>query len=224
MKKIVPFKKDITFENNIAEISSISLEHTLKLKEENLVSGEFIISGTYKMTEASLNVDPFEYKLPFDISVDRKYDTKDIDVDINDFYYEVINNEILSVNIEVVLDGLEEKPKEEKEENILNEEIETLEDTREEAINNEQTQIVSTQENNEVETKTEVETNVKSIFDDLDENERYAVYKVHIVTENDTIESISSEYNVNREDLEAYNDLSELKIGDKLIIPTNEDK
>lgn len=218
MKKIVPFKKDISFDNNIAEISSISLEHTLKLQEENIVSGEFIISGTYKMTEASLNVDPFEYKLPFDISVDKKYDTKNIDVDINDFYYEVTNNEILSVSIEVVLDGLEEKPSEEKEENTLTDEIETLEETRE--VEN-QTQTVSV-ENNEIEVNEE--TNVKSIFEDLDENERYAVYKVHIVTENDTIESISSEYNVNREDLEAYNDLSELKIGDKLIIPSHEDK
>ena len=218
MKKIVPFKKNISFDNNIAEISSISLEHTLKLQEENIVSGEFIISGTYKMTEASLNVDPFEYKLPFDISVDKKYDTKNIDVDINDFYYEVTNNEILSVSIEVVLDGLEEKPREEKEENTLTDEIETLEETRE--VEN-QTQTVSA-ENNEIEVNEE--TNVKSIFEDLDENERYAVYKVHIVTENDTIESISSEYNVNREDLEAYNDLSELKIGDKLIIPSHEDK
>ena len=218
MKKIVPFKKDISFDNNIAEISSISLEHTLKLQEENIVSGEFIISGTYKMTEASLNVDPFEYKLPFDISVDKKYDTKNIDVDINDFYYEVTNNEILSVSIEVVLDGLGEKPREEKEENTLTDEIETLEETRE--VEN-QTQTVSV-ENNEIEVNEE--TNVKSIFEDLDENERYAVYKVHIVTENDTIESISSEYNVNREDLEAYNDLSELKIGDKLIIPSHEDK
>ncbi len=218
MKKIVPFKKDISFDNNIAEISSISLEHTLKLQEENIVSGEFIISGTYKMTEASLNVDPFEYKLPFDISVDKKYDTKNIDVDINDFYYEVTNNEILSVSIEVVLDGLEEKPREEKEENTLTDEIETLEETRE--VEN-QTQTVNA-ENNEIEVNEE--TNVKSIFEDLDENERYAVYKVHIVTENDTIESISSEYNVNREDLEAYNDLSDLKIGDKLIIPSHEDK
>ena len=218
MKKIVPFKKDISFDNNIAEISSISLEHTLKLQEENIVSGEFIISGTYKMTEASLNVDLFEYKLPFDISVDKKYDTKNIDVDINDFYYEVTNNEILSVSIEVVLDGLEEKPREEKEENTLTDEIETLEETRE--VEN-QTQTVSV-ENNETEVKEE--TNTKSIFEDLDENERYAVYKVHIVTENDTVESISSEYNINREDLETYNDLSELKIGDKLIIPSHEDK
>ena len=223
MKKIVPFKKDIEFETNIAEISSISLEHTLKLKEENLVSGEFIVSGTYKMTEASLNVDSFEYKLPFDISIDKKYDTANVDVDINDFYYEVINNKILEVNIEVVLDGLEEKPEEEKEERTLTEEkIEILSDNNEE-VNKEEinTQEVSAQENNEE--KRDTDANVKSIFEDLDENERYVVYKVHIVTENDTTESIISEYGITREDLEAYNDLEDLKIGDKLIIPSHED-
>ena len=30
MKKIIPFKKDITFKTNLSEITSISLEHTLK--------------------------------------------------------------------------------------------------------------------------------------------------------------------------------------------------
>lgn len=221
MKKIVPFKKNIEFESNIAEISSISLEHTLKLKDENLVLGEFIISGTYKMTEASLNVDPFEYKLPFDISIDKKYDTKNIDVDINDFYYEVINNEILSINIEVVLDGLEEK-KEKEDIRMTEEKIETLEENKEEENQSEETQIVSVPEEPEEVNRDEV-TTVKSIFEGLDENERYAVYKVHVVTENDTTESIINEYGVTRSDLEAYNDLSDLKIGDKLIIPSHED-
>ncbi len=216
MRKIIPFKKDIELETNIAEISSISLEHTLKLKEENLVSGEFIVSGTYKITEASLNVDPFEYKLPFDISIDKKYDTTNIDVDINDFYYEIINNQILEVNIEVVLEGLEEKS--EEEERILTEEkIETLNENEEETNQKE----TNTQEN--IEENREIDTNVKSIFNDLDENERYSIYKVHIVTENDTTESIISEYDITREELEAYNDLTDLKIGDKLIIPSHED-
>ena len=216
MRKIIPFKKDIEFETNIAEISSISLEHTLKLKEENLVSGEFIVSGTYKITEASLNVDPFEYKLPFDISIDKKYDTTNIDVDINDFYYEIINNQILEVNIEVVLEGLEEKS--EEEERILTEEkIETLNENEEET-NQKETNIQENTEENR-----EIDTNVKSIFNDLDENERYSIYKVHIVTENDTTESIISEYDITREELEAYNDLTDLKIGDKLIIPSHED-
>ena len=201
MKKIIPFSKDIEFDTNVAEINSISLEHTLKLKEENLVSGEFIVSGTYKMTDTSLNTDNFEYKIPFDISIDKKYDTKDIDIDINDFYYEVINNKILSINIEVSIDGLKEK--EEKE---VVEEPEVLEETL---------------ENDSLERK-ESEESAKSIFEDLDENERYSVYKVHVVTENDTIENILQKYEITKEELEAYNDLKDMKIGDKLIIPSHE--
>ena len=201
MKKIIPFSKDIEFDTNVAEINSISLEHTLKLKEENLVSGEFIVSGTYKMTDTSLNTDNFEYKIPFDISIDKKYDTKDIDIDINDFYYEVINNKILSINIEVSIDGLKER--EEKE---VVEEPEVLEETL---------------ENDSLERK-ESEESAKSIFEDLDENERYSVYKVHVVTENDTIENILQKYEITKEELEAYNDLKDMQIGDKLIIPSHE--
>ena len=200
MKKIVPFKKDIDFNNNIFEINSISLEHTLALKEDNLVSGEFIISGTYKMTEASLNVDSFEYKLPFDISIDKKYNTNNVIVDINDFYYEVINNEILSINIEVSLDNLEEK-----EIVVLPEEKIEILDEREEA---------------DIENNQNIDT--KNLFDSFDENERYSVYKVHVVTENDTIDSILQKYEINKEELEAYNDLNDLKIGDKLIVPNYE--
>ena len=71
--------------------------------------------------------------------------------------------------------------------------------------------------------KRETSQAIKSIFEDLDENERYAVYKVHIVTENDTVETVIDKYGIAKNDLEAYNDLTDLKIGDKLIIPFHED-
>ena len=219
MKKLIPFQKDLSFDNKIHEISSISLEHTLKLNEGNQISGEFIVSGTYKLTEASINVDPFEYILPFSISIDKKYETKNINVDINDFYYELINNQILSINIEVVIDNLEEK-----EETFVTKEKTVIpnepEDIREETLNEEnqeETETVSKIENENTET-------TKSIFENLDENERYAVYKVHVVTENDTVESILQKYQITKEELEAYNDLNDVQMGSKLIIKDNENK
>lgn len=200
MKKIIPFQKELSFDNNIYEITSISLEHTLKLKEENQISGQFIVSGTYKLTSASISLDPFEYKIPFNISIDQKYETKNVTVDINDFYYELTEGKTLSVNIEVVIDGLEEKILEEKEER---EEIkEEIKEEREEAI------------------KEEIQT--KSIFENLDENERYSVYKVHVVTENDTVDSILQKYQITKENLEEYNDLNDMQIGSKLIIKSSE--
>lgn len=219
MKKLIPFQKDLNFDNKIHEISSISLEHTLKLNEGNQISGEFIVSGTYKLTEASINVDPFEYILPFSISIDKKYETKNINVDINDFYYELINNQILSINIEVVIDNLEEKEETfvTKEKTVIPNEPEDIREETTNEENQEETETVSKTENENTET-------TKSIFENLDENERYAVYKVHVVTENDTVESILQKYQITKEELEAYNDLNDVQMGSKLIIKDNENK
>ena len=233
MKKIVPFKKDITLDTNIAGINSISLEHTLDKKDENIISGDFIISGTYKMTPSSINLDNFEYKLPVNITIDGKYDIQDVTVDINDFYYEVINDRILSINIEVVIDNLEEKkiPSEDKgkiKKEVLNMDTdvnETLE-TDEKSEERQEIPDNNVQENvsNEIkELGEEVRdtAEAKSIFSGVNSNDNYVVYKIHVVTENDTIENIMEDYQINREVLEAYNDLSNLKVGDKLIIADN---
>lgn len=212
MEKIVPFKRDIAFETKIAEIRSISLEHTYEI-QNNLISGTFIISGNYKLTDTSTNVDPFKFEIPFDISIDSRYELNKATVDINDFFYELINNEVLSVSITLIIDNLEEKEEREMEE--IQEEKQEVEEIKpvsyEEAEKDDETE--------EVKPVSASPETVKSIFDNMDENEGYVVYKVHIVTENDTIESIMEKYDVTKEALEAYNDLNDLKIGDKLIVP-----
>lgn len=212
MEKIVPFKRDISFETKIAEIRSISLEHTYEI-QNNLISGTFIISGNYKLTDTSTNVDPFKFEIPFDISIDSRYELNKATVDINDFFYELINNEVLSVSITLIIDNLEEKEEREMEE--IQEEKQEVEEIKpvsyEEAEKDDETE--------EVKPVSASPETVKSIFDNMDENEGYVVYKVHIVTENDTIESIIEKYDVTKEALEAYNDLNDLKIGDKLIVP-----
>lgn len=212
MEKIVPFKRDISFENKIAEIRSISLEHTYEI-QNNLISGTFIISGNYKLTDTSTNVDPFKFEIPFDISIDSRYELNKATVDINDFFYELINNEVLSVSITLIIDNLEEKEEREMEE--IQEEKQGVEEIKPVSYENAE----KDDEAEEVKTASISPETVKSIFDNMDENEGYVVYKVHIVTENDTIESIMEKYDVTKEALEAYNDLNDLKIGDKLIVP-----
>ena len=69
-----------------------------------MISGEFIVSGDYKMTEASINREKFSFTLPFDIALDSRYDTGSIVIDIDNFYYEVINNEFLQVMKESAVD------------------------------------------------------------------------------------------------------------------------
>lgn len=194
MKKIIPFKKEIPF-NNIHEILSISLEHNLKKNTNNFITGEFVISGDYRMTDISVNTENFEFKLPFDIELDEKYIIDNAVIDIDDFYYEILNSNTLVINIDVLLDRIEEKeevieimPKIEKEEPIKVE-VEVPEVKKEEKI-----------------------------IDDKD----FVTYKIYIIKEGDGVENILKNYNVSRELLEEYNDLNDLKIGDKIIIPVDE--
>lgn len=220
MKKLVPFKKDIVFDTNIAEINSISLEHEVTTKKESLISGKFIVSGDYKMTDTSVQLDTFDYELPFNINIDKKYIIEDTEIDISDFYYEIVNNKILSVNIELTVDRIEEK--EEEEEKVDRESVEEVTEEVNE-VTEKVEEVSETTEQAEAKVVSEDrEVNVKSLFDGMDENEIYVVYKVHIVTENDTIESICLDYGVTKDQLEAYNSLSDIKIGDKLIVPANE--
>ena len=105
MKKIIPFEKELVFKTKVCEITAISLEHNYKMEEEDLITGNFIISGEYKMTEGSINREKFNYTIPFDIALDSRYDTNNIVVDIDDFNYSVINNDILKVKITLFIEG-----------------------------------------------------------------------------------------------------------------------
>lgn len=225
MKKIVPFKKDIIFKTNLSEIVSISLEHSLHLEKNSLITGEFIVSGEYKMADTSIDTEKFSFNLPFDINIDDRYLLDNMTVDIDDFYYEIVNNNVLAVNIEVLIDKLEEKPVEKVVVDVNPVEILTepviMEENREEIIEEDR----HDSDIDEIPVIKDVETeqsriNIDTIFDDLnDDTETYTTYQVYIVREGDTLELILQKYNINKETLEQYNDLKELKIGDKLIIP-----
>ena len=58
-----------------------------------------------------------------------------------------------------------------------------------------------------------------SIFNINEDSETYGTLLVYIVRENETINSIITKYNTTIEELEKYNDLKDLSIGTKLIIP-----
>jgi hypothetical protein len=191
LKKIVPFKKELFFKDNIAEVTSISLEHSLH-KDNNSVTGEFYINGEYKVTNVSSSVDRFEFTVPFEIALDEKYDTKNAIVDIDDFYYEIFDSNVLLINVEVRIDKLEEVREiiefEEEEPIIFKEEIKKVKEYFHEE---------------------EIKTT---------KNE-YVTYKIYIVKENDTLDTILETYNIDKEELSKYNVLDSIKIGDKIIIP-----
>ncbi len=201
MKKIVPYKKELEFNTEVSEITSISLENTLKKASDNYITGDFIISGEYKIVDVSLNTEKFSFELPFDIDIDKKYKTDNLVIDIDDFYYELDKNKMI-VNISVLLDNLEE--------------IEIIE-SKQEDVREE----VEEKSKDEVNIKEERDNSMKDVFDSFDVEESYRTYKVYIVRENDNLESILERFDVTKEDLENYNDLNSITVGLKLIIPTN---
>ncbi len=241
MKKIIPFEKELVFKTKVCEITAISIEHNYKMEADDLITGKFIISGEYKMTEGSINREKFEYTIPFDIALDSRYDTNNMVVDIDDFNYSVVNNDILKVKIILYIEGdlvkAEEVPLKEVKENVkelIKEEPEIVNsiiyNKKEEKELKEEVR-ESNEEEKEVELNVEnvnINNNVNgsiseiknSLFDNLDSGETYSTYHVYIVKEDDTIDKIMAKYNVSKDDLADYNDLSNIKPGDKVIIPT----
>lgn len=248
MKKFIPFKKEIPFKTKIAEITSISLEHNIHGCGNNEISGDFIVSGEYRVTDTSTSVQEFRFDLPFDIEMSDIYNIDNITIDIDDFYYEIKNMESLEVNITLLIDKIVEVPLLPKEERnvVVNEEDDFVKEVEPLQYVPENVSLENLdRENNDSEEKkeecyeaedpvdngkltredvviqndipilTEESKNIFSFTEDEDES----TYTVYIVRENDTVESIVQKYSISIEKLREYNDLSEFKKGDKIIIP-----
>ncbi|MEG2351379.1 MAG: LysM peptidoglycan-binding domain-containing protein [Bacilli bacterium] len=235
MKQIIPFIKDLSFNTKISEVTSIALEHNLKMENNDSIIGEFIISGNYKINEISVNEEEFNHNVDFDITLDDKYDVTKVKIDIDDFYYEIINDSILRIHIDVMVDnliyikeeGLELSRENEKEKTIeLPGEIEKEMEIIDMVSKNERNDDIKnrTMINDIIEDVTdkeitdELKTNLGSSF--LNEDDKYTTYQVHIVRENETIETIKEKYSISIEELEKYNSLDNIVYGTKVIIPT----
>ena len=193
MNKIIPFNKNIKFSNPIGEITSIALDDTLKFLDSYTISGDLIVRGCHKYDDIE---EDFSYPLPTQIALDNKYDTSKAKITIDDFYYEIINDNTLNVKIDLLLDDLfykeENLSRVEPDEKIEN--VEVIEDSQE-----------------------KIENDDKETMNDIKE---YSVYRVYLVGENDTLDNIIDKFKITKEDLSYYNDLEMIKPGMKLIIPS----
>lgn len=301
MKKVISFDKEILFPTMIGEITAISLDHTLKFLSKNDVEGDFVVSGRYKMTEASAIEEDFKYTLPIEITMAETFTLDTAKIDIKDFNYEVIDEEILKVKIDIQVEGveevvlddekveeesvvekleetkeaenvspvqeelrevevmIEELPKEPEviESSILEEEVrecdgeekcsyEKLTDVEPVLVNDsskieekdkedilketevepmiQKEEVLVEETKNVVNNKEEVTNNIQSIFRVFnDAEETYKTYTVYIMRKNDSINTVLDRYQITKEQLEEYNDLSKIELGSKVIIPTTND-
>ena len=206
MNCIIPFTKDVKFKSNIAEILSVSLEHDYTANETEVL-GNFTISGEYKVHEVSVNKEHFEYVLPFSVNMTNKIDTNSVNFEVQDFTYEVIDNDTLRVNIEYSINADELK----EEEPLFKQVEEPTLDNLLDEIDKE----VEVKEERDIteETKDTILNNIN------DSDDVYVTYHIHEMKETDTVESICLKYNTSDAILGEYNDLSTLTLGDKIIIP-----
>ena len=210
IKNIIPFKKDIIFKTKLEEITSISLENTLKMID-GVIEGNFIIDGEYKENDNS-DSEPFNLEIPFKSVMDERFKTDKAIIDIDDFYYEITKDNTLTISIDVLVDKLEEKPLIKLDDIFDEDKIEEKKDNVKAEIREDSEEI---NENN----NTLVKDKITTIFNTDNSDDSYVTYNVYILRNNDNVDTILDKYKITKEELEKYNDLSDLKVGDKLLIP-----
>ena len=249
MKQIISFEKEIAFKTMIGEVTSISLEHTLSFQGPSTISGDIIVSGTYKMTEASTLEEDFQYAIPVDIMLTKELEEDNRSITIHNFTYDIRNEDTLHLYIDVLVKGREVIELEEDEEEVIepvreeqpkideeqvkdttNDNKELLTDIEVEESQKVIDNIINTDKKEEPVIKNDTQEEVKTTTDTKVMNsifsafanteETYTTYSVYLLRENDSVENIIENYGVTREELSYYNDLDNLNVGSKIIIPT----
>lgn len=245
MNEVFTLDKEFLFKSSIYEISSISIEQNSDVNGTYL-EGEFIVSGTYRLHEISINKEDFSFKIPFKHELRSNIDLDTINLDINDFTYDFKSPDELDIHIEYLLtakESIKTFDDEESLEEFLNKkdfEIIDLRDNEEkEEIkpNPKDTSAILDTENDVIEKtvieddrninvqaddKKESPVNEDMIINSVNGEDEYVLYHVHTVTMNDTIESITKKYNITVNELKEYNTFDNLELNMKLIIPNEE--
>ena len=245
MKSIIPYEKEINFETKISEISSISLEYEADLVND-AIEGNFLLEGEYKVHEVSVNKEPFKFKLPFVVELGNNLDPKTVKHDISDFTYDIVGDTTLKVNIDLLVEGEEYEVEnddrkgeliddDEDDEEVMasddnNSSIDDLLDNLDLPIKDAPV-VIDEESLNKIKEVVKEENKEEEIVDKsiilnnaLNSEDSYVTYHIHIVKEEETLESIASVEKVSKEVISDCNDTSNLVPGIKLIIPSPSDE
>ena len=236
MSEAFVIDREFLFKESIYEITSVSIEHNFDINGSNC-EGDFNISGNYRLHEISINKEDFSFRIPFTHEIKSNINLDSVDVEITDFKYELVGDDELKVHVEYIVSGEQsiiEFADEKSLDEFLNttnaEVVDLSEDRVEEKEDREEAKEEKQDEIKPAETPTEIITerdnnkiDEKTILNSINSDEVYIKYHVHIVTMNDTIESITSKYNISLTDLKKYNTFENLELNMKLIIPEYEE-
>lgn len=193
MNKIIPFNKELKFNEEIGEITNIAVDDNLKFKDSYTITGDLTVRGTHKYGDIE---EDFSFPIPTLVTVDDKYDTSKTTIMLDDFFYEIINNDTLKVKIDLILDNLSFKENK-------------IDPVQEEVL----------YEKEEINEANDVES-IPDLLNETNLDKDYSVYRVYVVQEGDSLNKILEKYHINSEELAHYNTIENIKPGDKLVIPS----
>lgn len=215
MNLIIPFEKKVKFDTPISEICSISLEHEIT-KNDGEILGNFLITGTYKEHELSVNKTDFSFTLPFSVELTTRVDLSSLDMSIDNFTYD-LNGSDLDIKIDYVIEAqdLKEEPIFERVEEE-SEPISLIAETKENEIKEESQEEIK---NNVVNDNEEREIKSETIINSVKAEDDYISYHIHIVSNGESLESIALKYHISKEEIENINNITTIEENDKLLIP-----
>lgn len=235
MQIIKKINKELEFNYNISEITSICMDIDYKVNN-NKISGILNLEGDYVSSNFEDTREDFDKKINFDIDLDENIDLDTVKVEIDDFTYSIDQNKLLiNVDLSLTYEFILFDEKKEFEKFIESREIDAnnIEEDREE-------------ENKEVESREEMKEEVKDIeeiqeeeieetYEELDVDKRniedsiidmasnfedeFITYHIYIVNDVDTLEGIAEKYHISIDIIKEYNSVENLKSGMKLVIP-----
>lgn len=230
MNQKIEFKKDCMLKTYVSSITDISLTHDYKILDDT-IEGYFDVTGSYKVTMSSVETEDFMFTIPFTIALSSLIDKDTIDLKLSDFNYSV-EKDVLHLKMFLDMDYQEIEIKEEVDDseeidNMINDLMDKESTTdikspsefhNEVMLDN----VIDSKE--EVSTKEKVsEKNFNTIFNEVKEN-NFSKYKVYIMRSEDTLESILVKYNVTMDEIKEYNDIDNINIGSKIVIPYNKNE
>lgn len=202
----IPYSYEI---NNDIDTSTVKVDITNFTydykKDELLVNIEYKITGDRKdvlLFDDEESLDDFLKRNEVEVISDRIDNIKkEID--------KVNNNELKKENDDEKEDKNEKIEIKESTSDEINKEEKDLETIKDEIRGNSDTE-------NEAVTEKDIINNINNVQD------KFITYKVYKLKETDTLESIVMKYHTTIDELKEYNDLSNIKINDKIIIPKYE--
>lgn len=221
-----------------------------KLIGNFLVSGEYKIHEISLNKEKFNFKIPFKY----DITNDIEFDSLEVDITnfiydvVDGSLFVTIAYDIVGDRKDILLfddeEDLDEFLKSREVELVMDDVIDEIDDILEpitcvkDEINEEKEIIIEDKSNSfkeEIKLKSNDKTeevserNIEAAKENLlnsvkVEDDNYITYQIHIVKENDSLESILVRYNMSLDELKEYNDFNTLSLGMKLIIPIVNEK